>query len=107
MAIYPKIRGIPEQRMKDHYRKELAKIRTVNKDADETRKEIVKLTALNEKTQFNAENERAARDEREEKERNRKDLLMRNLETQKTQMQQIMQKELQKKLRAGADKLEH
>ena len=31
---------------------------------------------------------------------------MRNLETQKTQMQQIMQKDLQKKLRAGADQLE-
>jgi len=32
MAIYPKIRGIPEQRMKEHYRSELTKIHTVNKD---------------------------------------------------------------------------
>lgn len=32
---------------------------------------------------------------------------MRNLETQKTQMQQIMQKELQKKLRDEADRLEN
>ena len=81
MAIYPRIKGIPEQRMKEHYRKELGKIHTVNKDQDETKKELVKLMTMNESALFNAENERAAKEDKEEKERNRKDLLMRNLET--------------------------
>ena len=65
MAVYPKIKGIPEQKKKDHYRKELAKIHTVNKEADETKKELSKLMNFNESAQVNAENERAAREERE------------------------------------------
>lgn len=106
MAIYPKIKGIPEQRMKAHYRNELGKIHTMNREANDTRKELSKLMSQNENAQLNAQNEMAARDDKEEKEQKRKDLLLRNLETQKTQMQQIMQKDLLKKLRVGAEQLE-
>ena len=62
MAIYPKIKGIPEQRLKAHYRSELGKIYTVNKDANDTRVELSKLTNQNENAQQNAHNERAARE---------------------------------------------
>ena len=81
MAIYPKIKGIPDQKKKENYRKELGKIHTVNKDANDTRKDLVKLVNQNENALFTANNERAFREDIEEKEMKRKDLLMRNLDT--------------------------
>ena len=38
MAVYPKIRGVPDQQKKAHYKKELTKVVDANKECDVARK---------------------------------------------------------------------
>ncbi len=38
MAVYPKIRGVPDQRKKEVYKRELSKIVDANRDVDDARK---------------------------------------------------------------------
>lgn len=40
MAVYPKIKGVPDFRMKEHYRRELSKIYAENTEVDQARKEL-------------------------------------------------------------------
>ena len=107
MAVYPKIKGVPDFRKKEVYRRDLSKILTENRDHDQARKELTKQSNAQEKDEFMHEATRLAKLEEEEKELHRKDLLLRNLDTQKAQIQNMVQKELQKKIRVDADKLEH
>jgi len=39
MAVYPRIKGVPEQRKKEHLKIQLSKIASKNKATDETTKE--------------------------------------------------------------------
>ena len=50
MAVYPKIRGVPEQRKKEHLKIELSKIASRNKATDEITKELNRVFQENENT---------------------------------------------------------
>ena len=80
MTVYPKIRGEPEQRMKERYLKALGKIVKENKDVDDARKKFEKLSKDNENAVYTKEAERLVKKDAHEKEKARKDLLLRNLE---------------------------
>ena len=90
MAIYPKIRGIPEELMKAKYKGELTKIINANTEHETAMKNAEKALANKERAEFNDIAEKMLKQEKVDNEIKRKDLLMRNLETQKTQIQQIV-----------------
>ena len=48
MTVYPKIRGVPEQKKKELYHNELTKIVNENKSIDNARKGVKTLLELNE-----------------------------------------------------------
>ena len=53
MAVYPKIKGVPADRVKEHYRRELSKIIQANQMQDKTRKADNLRSLINEREEFN------------------------------------------------------
>ena len=53
MAVYPKIKGVPPDRVKEHYRRELSKIIQANQMQDKTRKADNLRSLINEREEFN------------------------------------------------------
>ena len=51
MVVYPKIKGVPPERQKEHYRNELSKIVTENLARDKVKKTQEKRRVLDEQTQ--------------------------------------------------------
>lgn len=52
MAVYPKITGVPDFKMKEHYRRELSKIYAENNETYLTKREAKNLTQKQEKLEF-------------------------------------------------------
>ena len=91
MAVYPPIRAAPEAQKKELYRQNLARIVDENADAILVRKNADRVALQAERALFNQEAERLAREERSADRLARQELLRKNLEVQKSQVQQIAQ----------------
>lgn len=67
MAVYPKIRGVPDQQKKVHYKKELTKVVVANKECDVARKNSSMQNHLTEKAHYNADLQRLIKKDHDEK----------------------------------------
>ena len=86
LALYPKIKGIPDNKRKELYKTELSKLVQANNKQDSSLRKTQKDLIKRERAEFNTLAEKAVREEKQEIDVKRKDLLMRNLDTQKTQI---------------------
>jgi len=67
MAVYPKIRGVPDQQKKAHYKKALTKVVDANKEWDAARKNSSMQNHLIEKANYNADLQRLLKKDCDEK----------------------------------------
>ena len=107
MAVYPAIRAVPDYTKKKQYRHDMVKVVGNNDDAIFVRKMGERQKEEQERAVFNREAERGLKEQRQNERLAKQQLLRKNLEIQKTQVQQMAQNKFQNKMRQTARQLEH
>ena len=64
MALYPKIKGIPDQKRKELYKTELSKLVEANNEQDSSMRKTKKALIERERAEFNDLAEKAAKEEK-------------------------------------------
>ena len=63
MTIYPKIKGVPAERKKEHLKQNLTKISAANKEVDEAKKLMDKVNTKNENELFKQQVDRLMKED--------------------------------------------
>ena len=81
MAVYPRIKGVPDEHKKQHYREVLSKIVNDNNKTGQARTALSQQHKKEVRNEFNEEANRLYALDQEEKELRRREQLLRNLDT--------------------------